>query len=399
MLTAAIEGDNKEKSAPHPDSHEGREASTKPLTAQKVLIPYIHPAYHIGLLLVWIVYLSNFLGWLFASFTNINLSLRIDTGGSLIVGTLVQGIAFVLICWKPLFPLFAIAFSFAGAGAGYQDAKTYVFVTGLHNTHRWLGLLHAVYGSGATISPLVANAIASNTLYWNYYYLVTLSLAVLNTCLAACSFRKCLFRPITERAKNTTGTELKRGRTVPSGYSVYFSSSMWTLRLPLEIRIEIPFFLDYYRPKVKAWLVEYVIVIKKGNPSKIGYAETGFCAGLTLGRIFLADITEKFGERLMILGFFSAAFSRGFVGHDRKIVSRTVYIGGVGKRKRDATYIEKLTKLSDFERFTASIVSAGSAAFPFITGAIGSTAGVKVLQQAGDGRASRRNVGVLDIGA
>lgn len=46
--------------------------------------------------------------------------------------------------------------------------------------------------------------------------------------------------------------------------------------------------------------MEFLISVRKGEPSKVGYVASGFWGGLTLGRVVLADITNKLGERRMI---------------------------------------------------------------------------------------------------
>lgn len=158
---------------------------------------------------VSILYLVNFAGWLSASFTNIHLCSRLGTGGTLVVGAIVQFVGYALMFWKPPFPLYAIAFFFTGMGVAYQDAQSNTFTTAVQNAHRWLGVLHAMYGVGAVVSPLVANTIAARTRYWHYYYLVTLGLGLINICLLAWTFRKGLFKPNVLTAKDTAGKELK----------------------------------------------------------------------------------------------------------------------------------------------------------------------------------------------
>jgi len=46
--------------------------------------------------------------------------------------------------------------------------------------------------------------------------------------------------------------------------------------------------------------VEFLIRVRNGEPSKVGYVASGFWAGLTLGRLLLADFTHRLGERRMV---------------------------------------------------------------------------------------------------
>lgn len=169
----------------------------------------MQPAYNVGLFQISFAYLINFTGWLFASFTNIHLCSRLGTGGTLVVGASLQSLGYALMFWKPPFPLFMAAFFLTGMGVAYQDAQSNTFTITVKNSHRWLGILHATYGVGTVICPLVANTIAARTPYWHFYYLITLCMGVLNTSLLAWTFRRGLFQPNVLGAKNTANTELK----------------------------------------------------------------------------------------------------------------------------------------------------------------------------------------------
>lgn len=90
----------------------------------------------------------------------------------------------------------------------YQDAQANVFVANVNNAHRWLGLLHSIYGAGALVSPLIATLIASKTPYWHYFYVVALGLAVANFAILNWAFRKDLKG--TSSAKESASRDLKK---------------------------------------------------------------------------------------------------------------------------------------------------------------------------------------------
>lgn len=48
------------------------------------------------------------------------------------------------------------------------------------------------------------------------------------------------------------------------------------------------------------WLVQFLVSVRNGDPEKVGYIATAYWAGLTLGRVTLADITHRFGEQRMV---------------------------------------------------------------------------------------------------
>ncbi|OJJ32053.1 hypothetical protein ASPWEDRAFT_44076 [Aspergillus wentii DTO 134E9] len=338
-----------------------------------VLIPYLQPAYNVNLLPVSFVYLVNFAGWLTASFANIHVCSRLGTGGTLVIGAIIQTFGYALMFWKPPFPLYMVAFYFTGMGVALQDAQSNTFAITVKNPHRWLAVLHALYGVGTILAPLIANTIAGRTPYWHYYYLVTFCLGLINVSLLLFTFRKGLFRPNFSNAKETANSELKATLT---------NKTVWIINF---------FFLLYVGAEVTAggWLVQFIISIRHGEPGKVGYIASGFWTGFTLGRILLADITHKFGERRMIFVYIALAIAMQLMfWFIPNIIANAVtvcFLGFfIGPFYPVGLYV--LTKVIPKELhigalgFTASLGQAGSAAFPFLTGAVASKAGVQVLQ-------------------
>ncbi|KAF9894361.1 hypothetical protein FE257_007864 [Aspergillus nanangensis] len=341
--------------------------------ATGVLIPYMQPTYDINLLQVSYIYLVNFCGWVIASFANIHVCARLGTGGTLVLGAVIQCLGYALMFWHPPFPLFMAAFFFTGMGVSFMDSQANTFTITLKNAHRWLGILHAVYGVGTIISPVIANTIASRTPSWHTYYLVVLVLGVVNILFLLVTFRKGLFRPNVLNAKETAGSELR---------AVISNRTIWILN---------GFFFLYVGAEVASggWLVQFLVSVRHGDPAKVGYIASGFWTGFTLGRVVLADITHKLGERRMVfiyialaialqlmfwlipsivvnavticfLGFFIGPFYPVGLYVLSESIPPELHVGAIG--------------------FAASLGQAGSAAFPFMTGAIASKAGVQVLQ-------------------
>lgn len=158
---------------------------------------------------------------------------RLGMGGVLVFGAIMQFIAYVLIFWKPPFPLFVAAFFFSGLGVAYQDAQANTFVANMNSAHRWLGLLHALYGAGALVSPLIATSIAAHTPYWNYFYIVLLAFAAIDIGLLAWTFRSSLLKPLA-RAKDTADKDLKQ---TLSQRAVWVLSAFFFLYVGCEVTV------------------------------------------------------------------------------------------------------------------------------------------------------------------
>ncbi|KAE8141928.1 major facilitator superfamily domain-containing protein [Aspergillus pseudotamarii] len=338
-----------------------------------VLIPYIQPTYGVTLFQLSQIYLVNCAGCLAASFSNIHVCSLIGTGGTLVLGAVIQTCGFALMYWHPPFALFVAAFFFTGMGGAYQDAQANTFTTTVDNAHRWLGILHAVYGVGTIISPIVANVIASRTPVWHDFYFVMMGLGLLNFCLLRWTFREGLFKPNNRNASGTAGSELK---ATLSNKAVWILSGFFFLYVGAEVT-------------VGGWMVQFIVSVRNGDPKQVGYIASGFWAGFTLGRVALADITHYFGERRMVFVYLTLAVIMQllfWLVPNIIVIAIAVFLLGfvIGPFYPIGLYV--LTQVvPDNLRIgalglAASLGQAGAAAFPFMTGAIASRAGVQVMQ-------------------
>ena len=61
------------------------------------------------------------------------------------------------------------------------------------------------------------------------------------------------------------------------------------------------------------WVVEFLIRVRGGQASQVTYVASGFWGGLTLGRVLLADVTFRLGERRMIFCYVALALAVQFI--------------------------------------------------------------------------------------
>lgn len=60
-------------------------------------------------------------------------------------------------------------------------------------------------------------------------------------------------------------------------------------------------------------MVEFLIRVRGGQASQVTYVASGFWGGLTLGRVLLADVTFRLGERRMIFCYVALALAVQFI--------------------------------------------------------------------------------------
>jgi fucose permease len=90
----------------------------------------------------------------------------------------------------PPFGVFCATFFLAALGTAFQDSQANTFVSTVKTAHRWLGVVHASYGFGCLIGPLIATAIASaRPEKWTCFYWLLVGLGVTNLVFVAWTFR------------------------------------------------------------------------------------------------------------------------------------------------------------------------------------------------------------------
>lgn len=193
------------------------------------------------------IYLVNFIGWQLASFTNIHICSQIGTGGTLVLGATIQCIGYALMFWGPPFPLFAAAFFFTGCGVALQDAQMNTYTITVQDAHRWLGILHAVYGVGTILAPLIANTIAARTPYWQHYYLATMVVGAVNLLFLAWTFRRGLFKPNSSSAKGSAARDL---RATLTNRTVWILNGFFFLYVGAEVTAGGKYYIPFAEEEV-----------------------------------------------------------------------------------------------------------------------------------------------------
>ena len=264
-------------------------------------------------------YGGNFFGWLFAAIVNTHVCQYLDLGAMLAVGAFLQVAAHSLRAWNPPFGLFVVTFWLVSIGQAFQDTHGNTFVAGLKSetAHRWLAFIHAMYMAGCLVGPFVSTAIAAaggegSESRWHLFYTFPLGLGVANVALVAVAFRDTLRlhgkKPRQDASTDASADEVG-GSPQPSADCQDESRNKGAIRL-IKDTLSTPsvwllcmFFFFYLGSVLTAsgWVVEYLVDVRHGNLSQMGYVPAGFNGGCLLGRLLLAEPTYRFGERKMVL--------------------------------------------------------------------------------------------------
>ncbi|QRW19083.1 major facilitator superfamily transporter [Rhizoctonia solani] len=341
------------------------------------LLPIIQSHYGIGFIVVSMLFVSNCVGYLSAALVNIHLSDRLGFGKVTLLGSVLQILAYAVLAPTPPFPVMCISYAINGFGIGLQNAQANGFVTGIpNNTSAKLGLLHAGYGAGAFVAPLVATQFARLP-KWSFHFLISLGISLINSLALFFVFKL-------RRQHEIMGVPAPHGdnasisRTDENAYKMVFGSRAVQL---------LAFFTWVYvgaEVTVGGWIVTFIIE-ERGGGASAGYVSSGFFGGLMLGRVLLLWIGER---RVVYLYSVLAIGLELVIWLVPDIIGNALAVSFIGILLGPMyPIVMKVTSglvpkriLTGCIGWIASSGQVGSAVFPFMTGALAQKYGVKVLQ-------------------
>ncbi|CED82408.1 urease accessory protein [Phaffia rhodozyma] len=338
------------------------------------LIPRLQEHYGISYVIMSLTFVCNFLGFVVAALVNVWLTTKLGFGKVIVLGALFSIAAYVIQSTGPPFPLFCISYTLSGFGMGLQNAQASTFIAHLPRMMLKVSFFHAAYGTGALVSPLVSTQF-STIEHWNYYYLASLGLSIINFSLLISVFRLRSEESLLGLHHETSGEGAEEGiinREVTLHDVLKIKMvHMYALFTLIYVGIEVT---------IGGWITTYIKTIRGGGDSS-GYVSTGFFLGLTLGRVVFIPLNRKIGERLVVFIYIFLAIALEFViWFVPSLVGGAVSVAFVGLFLGPFYPIMIQSVSNSLPRnylvgsvgWISSFGQAGSACFPFMTGALAS---------------------------
>jgi fucose permease len=248
-----------------------------------VLLPSVIAHYHISTATVGLLFPASALGYLCAAFASGQLLERLGRRAFLAAGAAAWIVGMLVFATLPPFLVLLPALFCIGGGVAVLDAGLNAYIAGLDGAVGLLNYLHAFYGVGALLGPLLATAMLTSVFGWNTtYYVLAIGVAA-----ALFSF----LRRFERRSISAHHTE------DDTGHSLLHA----TLRSPL-IWLCATFLLLYVGLEVSlgAWSFTLLTVGLRTPTLQAGWMVSGYWLGLTLGRFILARVVERVGPRQAI---------------------------------------------------------------------------------------------------
>jgi fucose permease len=242
---------------------------------------------------VSLVFLSPLFGYIASALLNDKIHQNFGQRGIAIMSASCHLTAYIVASQHPPFPVLVLIFILAGFGNGLEDAAWNAWVGVMANTNEILGILHACYGLGATLSPLIATSMITKAhLSWYTYYYIMIGFSLLELVTSVSSFWAVtgeVFRKNHPRADDKRGAPIKEAMfTLPAARTTWIGTAFLFLYVGVEVALG-------------GWIVTFMMKYRHGSPFASGMTATGFWLGMTVGRVILGFITPRIGEKLSVL--------------------------------------------------------------------------------------------------
>ncbi|KAH7319824.1 MFS efflux transporter [Stachybotrys elegans] len=348
-------------------------------SAAGALIPYMEIHYNIGYAVVSLIFVGQACGFIVAACLLDTLRARLGRAKLLGLAQLLMALAYLPMIVEAPFAVVACSFFLVGFGIAVNVAMGNIFCGGLQNGTLMLGLLHGSYGIGGTTGPLIATAIVTvANAVWSRYYILTMAACIAVLVLAVWSF---------------WGYEREQGAAAREKESYAGKSVLLGMVNALKLRIVLlgSLFIFAYQGaevSISGWVISFLINVRDGDPSSVGYVSAGFWAGITLGRFLLAAPAQRIGEKVFVYGLIVGAIAfQTLVWAVPNIVGNAVAVSIVGLllgpiypcaaavMMRGIAPREVLSGMGAI----SAMGSLGGALCPFVTGLLAQAVGTWVL--------------------
>jgi fucose permease len=342
------------------------------------LIPYLQ-LYYDGVSdeKVALVFIGSFTGYTLASLLNVTLNTRLGLGRLIILGAAIQGLASAIIAFRPPFMAIAGCYAVAGFGLALQDAQLNTYVARLPDSTTKLGIVHAMYGTGALSSPIAATLLMKATTPPPLFYFTNLAwcIAAMTALLIGFGFSG------SSRSDGQSRSTVEGDEGIASLRTVISSRTVWAASL---------FTVLYNGAEISeaGWVVSF-LMRERGGGAKSGYASAAFYGGLTSSRIILLPLTARLTEKKAVTLYALIALAmQVIVWTSPSLLVNFIAVAACGFVMGPIypVTVSLVTKATPrgYHPGALSLMACccqiGTALFPFLVGSLADVYSIKVLQ-------------------
>jgi fucose permease len=242
----------------------------------------------------WLL-ISSTIGYLISSFIIARLISRFGIGALLIVSSMISAIAFIGYTIAPSWSFIVFMGAIGGFGGGVMDAGLNTYLAAEYNEGQ-MQWLHASFGFGATLSPLIMTASLALFASWRPAYIFA------GTFMAILALCFLITLPIWKRPKQVAAQGAE-GESEQLGLMDY-RTSLWETLLRIITWISILMFLLYTGAELTLGNWTYTLFTEgRGvTPQLAGLWAGGFWATFTVGRVLAGLYAHRIRLNTLMYG-------------------------------------------------------------------------------------------------
>jgi fucose permease len=247
--------------------------------ASGVLLPSQIAYYHVNTSTIGLLFFALSTGYVLSAGSTGFLIQKLGQHWYLTWGAALCMVSTFAFSLKPPFLLALVTNLFLGFGTAVIDTGFNALISSLPRRTQLLNYLHAFYGTGALLGPLVASAFLFIHWQWNTVYLVWCGLSLLQ--LIGCfvllhnqAFSVSIQQNEHNHSRNTLGAVLKIG--------------------PVWLAILFLFLYVGVETSVGNWSYSFLLEDRHQATLLAGWIVSAYWLGLTLGRFLVNTIAERF---------------------------------------------------------------------------------------------------------
>ena len=201
------------------------------------------------------------------------------TGGALLLVSQAQHIGWLFLAALPL-----------GLGAGSVDAGLNAYVA-RHYSGRHMNWLHACWGVGATVGPLVMAQAVGLPEGWRTGYVIIggTQLVLAGVFLSTLAWWKAVPMRAHGGAAETAGSAVRKPTLGANSEAGWISAALFAVYVAIELSAGL-------------WLATFLVVERQASVGMAGLAVSLYFGAITGGRILSGFLVERVGNRRMVVG-------------------------------------------------------------------------------------------------
>ncbi len=274
-----------------------------PVSLIGVAWPSLRENFSLPLDAVGLLFVSSTIGYLISSFLIAKLMSRFGIGALLVASSLLSAISLIGYTIAPAWSVIIAMGALGGFGGGLMDAGLNTYLAAEYNEGQ-MQWLHASFGVGATLSPLIMTASLAIFASWRPAYIfIGFLMVIMTVCF--------LFTLSLWKRPQINSSKLEKTADVGRGLMDY-QTSLWLTLLRMVTWLSILMFLLYTGAEYTLGNWTYTLLTEgRGvSPQLAGLWAAGYWATFTAGRV----VAGIFAHRIRLITLLVGGMALSLIG-------------------------------------------------------------------------------------